>query len=426
MRAARAMVGAAMLISAWAGWRGAVLMADYRASPAHAVAEGSLAGAQPETAEEQFGWAEPVEPVPVEPAPVEAAPAAAPPAPVAGPEPRYFAYAQAPERPRGRAGYGWGAGGERAGAVAPVPERVAFLTMPGDAARPPSVPPAAGGAAPPPERTPPDMAAQAWREAASGYARLNSGDREGAADALRLALSLAPDHPNARIWRQDLRRITRRWRFEVYSLSRPVADPALPAASQVLGSSATLGFLGWSPNPTGRRPVELFARVIANDPTRTYKRNGGIQGAAGVNWQPFPGVPVTVSAERLFAINRPARDDWSIRASGGLARRVKGIDLDSFAEAGVVGTRPDWFFGGQAAATRAFSLPARFFTAAGVGVWGSVQSTPTITLSRVDVGPTLRVRRGSFPVSVSADYRFRLQGNAFPGDGPAVTVSATF
>ena len=60
----------------------------------------------------------------------------------------------------------------------------------------------------------------------------------------------------------------------------------------------------------------------------------------------------------------------------------------------------------------------------GGGAWGGVQPG----LSRLDIGPsaTVRLRVGGTTVRASADYRFRISGDAAPASGPALTLATDF
>ncbi|MCH2487899.1 MAG: hypothetical protein MK010_09195, partial [Erythrobacter sp.] len=60
----------------------------------------------------------------------------------------------------------------------------------------------------------------------------------------------------------------------------------------------------------------------------------------------------------------------------------------------------------------------------GAGAWGGVQRGA----GRLDIGPSASValRLGRSPVWLSADYRFRIAGDAQPGSGAAVTLSTGF
>lgn len=58
---------------------------------------------------------------------------------------------------------------------------------------------------------------------------------------------------------------------------------------------------------------------------------------------------------------------------------------------------------------------------AGAGAWGAAQSGVT----RLDVGPQASVR---FPanLTLAADWRFRVAGDAAPASGPTLTLSTDF
>ncbi len=60
----------------------------------------------------------------------------------------------------------------------------------------------------------------------------------------------------------------------------------------------------------------------------------------------------------------------------------------------------------------------------GAGAWGGAQDGA----HRVDVGPTMRldVTLGAVPARVLLDWRERVEGDAGPGSGAAVTLSTRF
>ena len=64
------------------------------------------------------------------------------------------------------------------------------------------------------------------------------------------------------------------------------------------------------------------------------------------------------------------------------------------------------------------------FVALGGGVWGGAQQGA----ARLDIGPSLTVdlRLGAAPARIEADYRWRVAGNAEPGNGGVVTLSTGF
>ena len=277
-----------------------------------------------------------------------------------------------------------------------------------------------------PEPTPapdPNLDRQAFALAEQGYSRLATGDRRGAANAFRVASSMAPAHASARLWRAERARLERRWRLEGYALLREAGDTVLPAASPVLGGGSSSFTLGFTPRPLARRPIELFARASAAQGDQGVDQ-ASLQGALGVGWRPFARLPLTISAERLFKLGDGARDDWAARIAGGAATRWRGLDLAGYGEAGVVGKRPDWFAGAQFTAERR-GIWREVRWAAGAGIWGAAQDAG-VRVTRVDAGPLIRLAHPKTPVTVQIDYRLNVAGNAAPGSGPAVTVSGAF
>lgn len=149
----------------------------------------------------------------------------------------------------------------------------------------------------------------------------------------------------------------------------------------------------------------------------------GAEAALGLEWQPSRSLPLRILAERREALGRDGRSAFALLAHGGVSDRpVAGpLHLDAYAQAGVVGlARRDAFADG---AVR-LSLPLGRDLAAGAGAWGAVQPG----VSRLDVGPsiTLRGRLGDAGMRLSADWRFRIAGDAAPGSGPALTVATDF
>ena len=336
----------------------------------------------------------------------------------------------APVRPRAI----WRLHGTRAAAVASEPGYA--VSAPPQPAPPTRIAALRSGRSAPsnaPE-TPPDMSAAAYDAASRGYAFLRAGDRRAAASAFAVALSLDPAHPRARAWQAEKTRLARWWRVEAYVFHRDGGDgyrgiahraPGLPAATNILGGGSGSTMLALTPNPLSRRPVEVQARYAAPYNGWTSIDAGRAQFALGVAVRPLPKVPVTLVAERLFKAGSLARSDWQLRAYGGTSRRVGGIDVSVFGEAGVIGRRPDRFAGAQLIAERAIRLPGKIDLGLGLGAWGAVQTTDRTT-DRVDVGPTLRLSREKTPVQLRVEYRRHVAGNATPGSGLALTVSAAY
>lgn len=103
-----------------------------------------------------------------------------------------------------------------------------------------------------------------------------------------------------------------------------------------------------------------------------------------------------------------------------------GVRGELYAQGGYVGGRfATGFADGQLRLDRSLLKFAGADLRFGGGAWGGVQKGA----SRLDAGPALSIGKplgGPASVRVSADWRFRVAGEASPGSGPAVTVSAGF
>lgn len=262
---------------------------------------------------------------------------------------------------------------------------------------------------------------RAFDLAAAAYTDLARRDRRAAAREFGVALATDPAASNAAAWRAELRRLRQRWSGDAYILVRGKGPTGLGVAP-LLGGGQSGGALAFTPDPLARRPVAVVARVAVAHEGAGFGiagvDRGSLQTALGIRWQVMPGASLT--AERLVAAGSAARDAWVLRAAGGAARKVGPAQFDAYAEAGIVGARRrDTFASAQARATLA--LPAGLD--AGGGAWASVQDAAT-TVHRVDIGPTIGWRFG--PLAARADWRFRVAGDAAPGSGPALTLSAAF
>jgi hypothetical protein len=147
----------------------------------------------------------------------------------------------------------------------------------------------------------------------------------------------------------------------------------------------------------------------------------GSEGALGLDWQPARRLPLHLLAERRQALGRDGRSAFGLTLYGGVDDAALGrLRIDAYAQAGIVGARRrDGFADGGLR----LSLPAGRLKL-GAGLWTAVQPG----VARVDVGPQLSLRVGvaGRPVTLAADWRLRVAGNARPGSGPAVTLATGF
>jgi hypothetical protein len=255
-----------------------------------------------------------------------------------------------------------------------------------------------------------DPAADALATAA--YARLAVGDRRAAVRLFDAALLLGD--PRAPAWRSQRDALTRRWSGSAYSVLRAGGDPAL-AVSPVLGGGQSGAGIAFTPDPLASRPFAITARgsIAHGDGGRSAFA------AVGVQWHPFTGV--TIAGERLIAVGRAAPNDWTVRVAAGTDRTIGRWRATAYGEAGIVGRTTYGAIQGRTAAV--FHL-AHVEIDPGAGLWSSIQRSGAATVDRVDVGPGVVARAGPFAAEV--DYRFRVAGNAAPGSGPVLTLSAAF
>ena len=278
----------------------------------------------------------------------------------------------------------------------------------------------------------PKASSAAHAAATAGYAAIREGDMREGVRLLTAAQAMEPEAPEAQAWAADVKQLTKRWSIGAYALQREGTGEAL-AASPVLGAGQMGAAVGWRVNPLGKQRLSIIARYTA-----AAAPEGGIdsetgEAALGLRWEPSRKVPVAIDVERRIAMGLFSRNAWAARVSGGgqgevpaLGRRMT---VEGFGEAGVVEgfTRtPDLYAGAQLrGAVPLFQLGRTKFDA-GAGGWGAVQRSFGATASRLDLGPSVRIRVAPWPFYAQLDYRARVAGNALPGSGPVLTVAGEF
>jgi len=153
--------------------------------------------------------------------------------------------------------------------------------------------------------------------------------------------------------------------------------------------------------------------------TTALETNSGREIAPGLSWKPLTALPVEVIVERRIRLARNECDALAVLVAGGVSdvRLDERAIFDAYAQTGIVGATRRLKFADGAATVRTEVSP---HIRAGVGVWGGAQPS----LSRIDVGPSVRLRISG--ASLSADWRFRVAGNARPGSGPSITIARDF
>lgn len=170
-------------------------------------------------------------------------------------------------------------------------------------------------------------------------------------------------------------------------------------------------------NADASRPLALSVRAYV-----PLARPIGSEAAVGLDWRPLADIPVHVLAERRAAIGREGRSDFALTVYGGVDRRLaRGrLHFHAYGQAGVVGTRERDLFADGAARLTTRAGPVDV----GGGIWGGAQPG----VERLDVGPhtSLRVPVGRAALTIAAEWRFRMAGDAAPASGPALTLATDF
>lgn len=209
---------------------------------------------------------------------------------------------------------------------------------------------------------------------------------------------------------------SRRWSLSAWAFVRSGASAPL-AAGGLLGGSQAGARLAFRLNADAARPLALSFRLSA-----PLRRARGAEAAVGIDWRPARRLPVHLLAERRQALGREGRSAFALTVYGGVAdSRLGPFRIDAYAQAGMVGARSrDAFADGSAR----ISLPMGERVRLGAGAWAAAQPG----LARLDLGPqaALRLPVAGRSVTVAADWRVRVAGDAEPGSGPTLTVATDF
>lgn len=173
----------------------------------------------------------------------------------------------------------------------------------------------------------------------------------------------------------------------------------------------------------GRRlPIAFNLRVSA-----PLDQKLGREAGIGLGTRPVKQLPVELILERRVALDRGGRNAFAVIAAGGFndKRLVNKMSLSGYAQTGIVGfTRGDRFVDGALQIERALLDRNDTGLRLGAGIWGAAQ--PSVT--RIDVGPILTVKQrlGTANLRISAEYRWRVAGQARPASGPALSIGTDF
>lgn len=212
---------------------------------------------------------------------------------------------------------------------------------------------------------------------------------------------------------------TGRWSASAWAFMRRGEARSL-ASGGALGGSQIGARFGYRINSDPERPLGLSLRLYS-----PMSRTRAAEAALGLEWTPVSGLPVRLLAERRQAIGREGRSAFSLLAHGGVSdlKAIGPLRISAYAQMGAVGIRSRDMFG-DGAAMALLPLDHSGRIKVGGGAWAAAQPG----VSRVDVGPSLKLH---LPVeghgmTLSADWRIRVAGDAGPGSGPAVTLTTGF
>jgi hypothetical protein len=150
----------------------------------------------------------------------------------------------------------------------------------------------------------------------------------------------------------------------------------------------------------------------------------GKEAALGVSVQKHGTLSLGLIAERRIGIDGGGRDAFAAMVIAGVSSVpvARGFDVSAYGQAGIVGARRrDAFVDGAVTLDHPVGASR---ARVGVGAWGAAQPG----VRRLDTGPQVSVPLPLVGQSarISAQWRFRIAGNANPGSGPAIIVGADF
>jgi hypothetical protein len=215
---------------------------------------------------------------------------------------------------------------------------------------------------------------------------------------------------------------SRRFRFYAYSFWRTSNGTSFAAnPGQFAGSQS--GFLGAAPiqhDREGNSELEFIFRGFAVPKDKAANEIG-----MGLNWHPFPNLPVNVAAEARFKANAgPTLVGYLVVAPKPLKLTPK-LQVSTYAQIGAfTGKNAVQFF--DANARMEFTLLSKSNAKIVVGpiLSANVQNEKY----RVEFGPSISADLGLGKTSfrLSADYRFQASGDEARRAGPSFTVSTSF
>ena len=290
-----------------------------------------------------------------------------------------------------------------AAGIARAPARQNTAKQTGIAGSPPAVPLATGGRGQ--ERIADSRHAQADSELATGPIV------PGAIHAPQAARDFAAIAP------------TRRWGADLWALWRDDTTTSITSGRPSYGRSQVGAVLRYRLAPASRHAPHLHLRA-----TRALQGESESEVALGASARPVPSLPVRLAGEARVSDRAGGTElryaAYAVSEFAPLALPA-GFTGEAYVQGGYVsGDFATAFVDGQARISRDLAASNDFRLSAGAGAWGGAQHGA----ERLDIGPSAGIgfRIGQTFGRLSADYRFRVAGDAEPSSGPALTLSAGF
>ncbi len=198
----------------------------------------------------------------------------------------------------------------------------------------------------------------------------------------------------------------------------------LSSAGQYGGSQSGV-IVSYQLRRHGPLPLAVYGRASAAPRDRSSQEL-----ALGLRTRPVQRIPIALSIESRF--RRGSSPQAAAYLAGGFdpVALPGTLRLSGYGQAGAVlplhstASPVQPFYDGNLRLDRVLVKRGAVVVAPGLGIWTGGQRG----ISRVDFGPTLQsdVKVGTTSFRVTADWRFRIAGNARPGNGPALTISTSF